>query len=99
MSWGSGIFAFGMNVGMGGGEGRGPGGRGVLANSDEDLGKAFDWSLMKRLFSYIRPYKRRTAGGIAAMFLLQTCAIVQPRIFGLGVDRAKALDSQGVMVL
>src|SRR3954452_6335865 len=84
--------------GMGGGRGMGGGGggggmrgmRGELAASDEDLGKVFDWGLMRRLLAYIRPYKGRAQVGIAAMLVLQAATIAQPLIPGLAGDQITA---------
>jgi hypothetical protein len=45
--------------GMGGGTGGGWRGGGLLAASDSDIGKAFDWGLTRRLFGYLAPYNIR----------------------------------------
>ena len=92
--WGGGG---GRGGGGRGGPGRdGHGGRGSLAASDEDLGKAFDWRIMRRLFAYMVPFKRRASFGVAAMLLLQATHIAQPLLEGWAIDRIVAGDQGGL---
>ncbi len=77
MSWGWGM---GMGGGMGGMGGMRGGMRGALAMSDEDLGKVFDWGLIRRLLGYVRPYKKHAGMGILAMMVYQGTYIAQPYI-------------------
>ncbi len=100
-----------MGFGMGGGGmgGFGMGGRGGVGGmgmrrsdlemSDEDLGKVFEWRLMKRLISYMTPYKKRAAVGIFATALLTASNIAQPRLPGLAVDRITRGDSSGLFMI
>jgi ABC-type multidrug transport system fused ATPase/permease subunit len=96
--WGGG--GMGGMRGMGGGGGGGFNGmrRSMLAESDEDLGKVFDWRLMRRLIGYARPYKRRAVIGVSAMMLLQATNILQPLLPGRAVDRVAAGDSKGLFI-
>jgi ABC-type multidrug transport system fused ATPase/permease subunit len=93
VSWGGGGNWGGGRGGGGGGGGR----RGALAASDEDLGKVFDWRLMKRLFAYLGPYKKRTSLGVAAMLVLQATHLAQPLLEGWAVDRIVAGDESGLL--
>jgi ABC-type multidrug transport system fused ATPase/permease subunit len=83
----------------GGAWGGGGGRRGGLAASDEDLGKAFDWRLMKRLLAYLLPYKRRAGAGIVAMLILQTMNTLQPVLQGMAIDDVEAGNLEGLLVL
>jgi ATP-binding cassette subfamily B protein len=92
MSWG-----MGMGMGMGGGGGGGMRGmRGVLALSDEDLGKVFDWQLLKRLLGFVRPYKRHATMGVLAMLLYQVAYVAQPYLPGLALSQIDAHDKTGL---
>ena len=96
MSWGWGM---GMGGGMGGG-GRGMGGmRGALAMSDEDLGKVFDWGLIKRLLSYVKPYKKHAGLGVLSMIVYQGTYIAQPYIPALAFEEIQKGNSHGLFVI
>jgi ATP-binding cassette, subfamily B, multidrug efflux pump len=97
MGWGMGGGGMG---GMGGGGMGGPWGgmRGVLAMSDEDFGKAFDWGLIKRLLAYTRPYKKRLIFGLLAMLLLQAAQVSEPYLPGKALDQVKAGSTHGLFV-
>ncbi len=89
----------GMGGGMGGGGMRGMGlRRSELAMSDEDLGKVFEWRLMKRLIGYMTPYKKQASLGILSMLVLQASNIVQPLLPGLAFDRVRAHDTNGLFL-
>jgi hypothetical protein len=72
------------------GAGMGGGGMGMrrsdLMASDEDLGKAFDWRLMKRLIGYMAPFKRKAALGVTAMVVYQVANNIQVTIQGAAID-------------
>lgn len=92
-------MAWGGMGGMGGGM-RGMGmRRSDLAASEEDFGKAFDWRLMKRLLTYILPYKSHALVGVVAMLFYQAAHNLQPLIIGLGITRIQAGDGSGLMVM
>ncbi len=86
----------GMGMGMGGGGGGMRGMRGILALSDEDLGKVFDWHLLKRLFSYVGPYKRHAGMGILAMLLYQGAYVAQPYLPGLALTQIQNADKSAL---
>src|SRR5215208_2996232 len=92
--WGMGMGGGGMRGGAGGG-----GMRGALAYSDEDLGKVFEWRLMKRLIAYVRPYRARAFAGFSAMLVLQACLLAQPRLIGFAVDHMRSGDRTGLFVM
>ena len=98
MSWGGGGFGGGGGMRMGGG---GPGGmrRGSLAASDEDLGKAFDWRLMKRLLRYLLPYKGRATAGLVAMLVLQGMNTAQPLLEGLAINHIHDGDLNALLTI
>ncbi len=96
MSWGWGM---GMGGGMGGGM-RGMGGmRGALAMSDEDLGKVFDWGLVKRLLGYVRPYKKHASLGVLAMIAYQAMYIAQPYIPALAFKEIQHGNESGLFTV
>jgi ABC-type multidrug transport system fused ATPase/permease subunit len=81
--WGGGG---GGRMGMGGMGGMGGMRRSDLMMSDEDLGKAWDWHLFKRLLTYMTPYKKQAAFGIVAMVVYQTANTIQPLLQGYAID-------------
>ena len=83
--------------GMGGGGGRGM--RGVLALSDEDLGKVFDWGLVRRLLGYVRPYKRHATLGLISMLVYQVAYIAQPYLPGLALTQIQQADKDGLYLV
>ena len=89
--WGGGGGGGMRSMGLGGGGG---GWRGSLAASDEDMGKTFDWGLMKRLLAYMGPHKKRAFAGILAMVILQAMNTAQPILWALGIDQiTNGIDS------
>ncbi len=85
--------------GMGGGGGGTGMRRSDLMASDEDLGKAFDWKLMKRLVGYMAPYKRKASIGIAAMLIYQIANIMQVTIQGAAIDAVTAGNESRLMTI
>ena len=104
MSWGGG-------GGCGGGGGRGFGSpgrvwrdggdgmRGSLAASDADLGKVFDWGLMRRLLRYLLPYKGRAAVGVFGMLVLQAMNIFQPLLEGRAIDHIQEGNTSALITI
>jgi ABC-type multidrug transport system fused ATPase/permease subunit len=81
--WGGGMGTGGLGMGgmrMGGLR------RSDLMISDEDLGKAWDWKLFKRLLKYLTPYKKQATLGIIAMVVYQAANNVQPLLQGYALD-------------
>jgi ABC-type multidrug transport system fused ATPase/permease subunit len=90
----------GMGGGMGGMGGGGMRGmRGMLAMSDEDLGKVFDWHLLKRLFAYVRPYKRHASMGVLAMLVYQAMYIAQPYLPGAAFTELRHGSESGLFTV
>jgi ATP-binding cassette subfamily B protein len=96
---GGGGMGLGLGLGLGRGGGVGRGARGSLAESDEDVGKAFDWRLISRLLSYIGPYKKRASGGVIAMLVLQAANVAQPYLPGAAVDEISHGNADGLLLI
>jgi ATP-binding cassette subfamily B protein len=54
--------------------------------ADEELGRAYDWRLMKWVWSYVRPYRGLFLLSIVLMPLNSAFALAQPYIFKLTID-------------
>ena len=54
---------------------------------DEELGKLYDHNVMRRLFPYLKPYKRQVAFALMGMLLFAVASNVQPFLIGLAIDR------------
>jgi ATP-binding cassette subfamily B protein len=61
--------------------------RSVDGWDDEELGRVFDHSVMRRLFPYLRPYKRQATLAIAGMLLFAATSSTQPFLIGLAIDK------------
>lgn len=59
---------------------------GMMGAAGEE-GKGFDWQITKRLFGYLKPYRRRILTAITAMLFIVGAAIIGPRLIGIAVDR------------
>ncbi|MEE8421300.1 MAG: ABC transporter ATP-binding protein [Dehalococcoidia bacterium] len=93
-----------MGMWGGGGSAAGWGGRGSMhdaggrargggaGRSDgwdyEELGKIYDWRLIKRLVPYVTPYKGRVVLVLIAMLLTAIAQYAQPYIIGKGLESA-----------
>jgi ATP-binding cassette subfamily B protein/subfamily B ATP-binding cassette protein MsbA len=55
-------------------------------DDDNDLGKAYDPRLMRRLLEFMRPYKRQLIGAIILMSLSSLLSVAGPWIVGLAID-------------
>jgi ATP-binding cassette subfamily B protein len=73
--------------------------RGSLAQSDDDTAKIFQWAVVKRLFAYVLPYKRRATAGVAAMLVLQGAQLAQPILQGLAIDEVVDRDTSGLLTI
>jgi hypothetical protein len=60
--------------------------RGELARSDEDIDKVFDWLLLKRIFAFMWPYRKRFYIGAFAIVLHEIVQKVQPLIHGVAIN-------------
>jgi ATP-binding cassette subfamily B protein len=65
-----------------------PGGlrRSVDGWDDEELGRVYDHSVMRRLFPYLRPYKRQVFFAILGMLVFAAASSTQPFLIGLAID-------------
>ena len=60
--------------------------RGELAVSDEDQNKVFDWGLMRRIFAFVWPYKKRFGFAAGSIFLHEIFQKVQPAMHGIAIN-------------
>ncbi len=61
--------------------------RSVDGWDDEELGRVYDRSVMRRLFPYLRPYKRQATLAIAGMLVFAAASSTQPFLIGLAIDK------------
>jgi ATP-binding cassette subfamily B protein len=68
-----------------------------MAQEEEVLGKAYDSRLMRRLLTYLRPYRWQVTIAIASIILKSFCDVLGPYLVKVAVDRylapVKALRS------
>src|SRR6188472_3643217 len=103
--WGGGgggqVGGFSQNMGGGGGH-QGPGGgrmgRGADGWDDEELGKALDVEVIKRLLPYMTEYKIFAFISVATMFLTAIAQYSQPLFIGLLVRSAIRGDTHEVTI-
>jgi len=66
-------------------------------HEEEVLGKAYDARLMRRLLTYLRPYKPQVALALAAIISASVLQLAQPYLMKLAIDRyIRAGDLAGV---
>ena len=53
---------------------------------EEALGKAYDWQLLRRLMTYLRPYKGSVVFAVFLTVLVGPLEVVGPYLFGFGID-------------
>jgi ATP-binding cassette, subfamily B, multidrug efflux pump len=58
-----------------------------MAQEEEVLGKAYDSRLMRRLLTYLRPYRWQVTIAIAAIILKSFCDVLGPYLVKVAVDR------------
>ena len=58
-----------------------------MAQEEEILGKAYDSRLMRRLLTYLRPYRWQVAVAIASIILKSFCDVLGPYLVKVAVDR------------
>jgi ATP-binding cassette subfamily B protein len=56
-------------------------------HEEEVLGKAYDATLMRRLLTYLRPYKPNVAVALAAIISASVLQLAQPYLMKLAIDR------------
>ena len=59
--------------------------RSVDGWDDDELGKVYDHGVMRRLFPYLRPYKRQAVLALSGMFVAALAATAQPLLIALAV--------------
>lgn len=60
---------------------------------EEVISKSLDWTLMRRLLRYLRPYRVTVLFSIVLLFLLSGLGILGPFITKLAIDRAIAAET------
>jgi ATP-binding cassette subfamily B multidrug efflux pump len=71
-----------------------------MAHEEEVLGKAYDSRLMKRLLTYLRPYKQYVIAAVVALTTNAGFQLAQPYLTKVAIDRyIKAGDLQGVSLI
>jgi len=69
-------------------------------HEEEALGKAYDARLMKRLLSYLRPYKGATALAVLMLLVAALAQVALPFLTQYGIDNyIKAKDAHGLGVI
>jgi ATP-binding cassette subfamily B protein len=58
-----------------------------MAQEEEVLGKAYDARLMRRLVTYLRPYRRQVTIASIAVILKSFCEVLGPYLVKVAVDR------------
>ncbi len=61
--------------------------RSVDGWDDDELGRIYDHSVMRRLFPYLKPYKRQAVLATAGMLVTALASNAQPFLIGLAVKR------------
>jgi len=61
--------------------------RSVDGWDDDELGRVYDHSVMRRLFPYLRPYKPQAVLATAGMLIAAVASNAQPFLIGLAVKR------------
>lgn len=80
----------------------GPGSQSRLRRStdgwdDEELGKIYDHTVVRRLLPYLRPYKARVAFSVVGLLIFAAASNVQPYLIGRAIDKyIPSGDLQGV---
>ena len=59
--------------------------RSVDGWDDDELGKVYDHGVMRRLFPYLRPYKRQVVLALSGMFISALASTAQPLLIALAV--------------
>lgn len=71
----------------------------ALHHDEEALGKAYDARLMRRLLSYLRPYRGRVILAILTLFGASFIALLGPWLTQLALDRAIPRGDTGLLAL
>ncbi|HEX8905313.1 MAG TPA: ABC transporter ATP-binding protein [Longimicrobiaceae bacterium] len=72
----------------------------ALAHHEEEpLEKAYDWRLMRRLVSYLRPYRARVALAVVLLFAGSITELAGPYLTKVALDRAVPGHDLGLLTL
>ena len=74
----------------------------TTTHDDEILGKAYDRTLMRRLLTYLRPYRVQVLVALSAILVGSGAAVTQPYLLKVAIDRyiaAGTLDGLGGLAL
>ena len=61
--------------------------RSVDGWDDEELGRPYDHSVMRRLVPYLKPHRRRVAVAVVGMLVFAAASNTQPFLIGLAIDK------------
>ncbi len=65
---------------------------------DELVGKAFDWTLTKRLLTFLNPYRREVRMGMILSLLLAGLSLASPLLLKQVIDKAIARSSMPLLL-
>ncbi|MEE9443889.1 MAG: ABC transporter ATP-binding protein [candidate division Zixibacteria bacterium] len=67
-------------------------------HDEEVLGKAYDAKLMRRLLTYLRPYKMKVFWSVALLFVVTALQLAGPIIIQIAIDKYIAVgDNEGLL--
>ena len=67
---------------------------------EQELGKTYDLTLLRRLWRYVRPYRTRFILALVCLPLTSACVLAQPYLLKLAVDRYMTNhDSEGLALV
>lgn len=69
----------------------------VEQHEEENLGKAYDARIMRRLLAYLRPYRARVVIAILVLLLSAAVELVAPWLTALAIDRAIPARDLGML--
>src|SRR5215831_2280817 len=88
-------------INLGGNLGRGAGvlglNRTMLANSEEDYGKAFDPRIIRRMWTFVAPYKLRVVLSVVLLLIYTATVILNPLIPGLAINQVTQHNDRGLL--
>ncbi|MEZ4231285.1 MAG: ABC transporter ATP-binding protein [Polyangiaceae bacterium] len=67
-------------------------------HEEDTLGKSYDWGLMKRLWPFVRPYRRLFFAAMAVVMLTAAGALAQPLVMRWAIDDGVASRDAGILM-